>query len=153
MSDHQPRGDAPSNVHHLGWVVRSIAESLPRFTASAALSDLGIEDHGWVRVAFLGVGCSLIELLEPQEADSDIKHFLESAGEGIHHVAYGVSDVAEALKAAGDRGVRVLDAAPRPGARNTLIGFVDPELPGGTLVEYVQDPLLDVAAAHALRLA
>ena len=47
--------------------------------------------------------------------------------------------------------MRVLDATPRPGARNTLIGFVNPELPGGTLVEYVQDPLLDVAAAHALR--
>ena len=150
MTDHQPSGPL-ANVHHLGWVVRSIAESLPRFTVSGALSDLGIEDHGWVRVAFLGVGCSLIELLEPQNEDSDIRQFLERTGEGIHHVAYGVPDVAEALKAAGSRGLKVMDPAPRPGARNTLIGFVDPLLPGGTLVEYVQDPYLDIAVAHAMR--
>jgi methylmalonyl-CoA/ethylmalonyl-CoA epimerase len=146
-SDHPPEGE-PLNIHHLGWVVRSISESLPRFTSSAALSDLGVEDHGWVRVAFLKAGCSLIELLEPQEAESDIRDFLSAHGEGIHHVAYGVPDVVGALRAAAGSGLKVLDAAPRPGARNTQIGFVDPGLPGGTLVEYVQDPYLDIAAAH-----
>lgn len=147
-SDH-PQAGVSLNIHHLGWVVESIADSLPKFTTSVAFADLGIEDHGWVRVAFLGVGCSLIELLEPQDAESDVGEFLRSRGEGIHHVAYGVPDVAGALQEAAGRGLTVVDESPRPGARDTLIGFVDPGLPGGTLVEYVQDPQLNIALAHS----
>jgi methylmalonyl-CoA/ethylmalonyl-CoA epimerase len=147
-SDHSQAG-VSQNIHHLGWVVASIEETLPKFTSSAGLADLGIEDHGWVRVAFLGVGCSLIELLEPQDAESDIREFLRAQGEGIHHVAYGVPDVAGALRSAAGRVLTLVDESPRPGARNTLIGFVDPGLPGGTLVEYVQDPQLNIALAHA----
>lgn len=149
MASYPPQAGVSLNIHHLGWVVESIAESLPKFTSSVALSDLGVEDHGWVRVAFLGVGCSLIELLEPQDAESDIREFLRTQGEGIHHLAYGVPDVAGALQSAAGRGLTLVDDAPRPGARNTLIGFVNPGLPGGTLVEYVQDPQLNITLAHA----
>ncbi len=151
-SGHDDAGDL-LNIHHLGWVVRSIPESLPLFTSSGALSDLGIEDHGWVKVAFLGVGCSLVELLEPQQAESDLREFLSTQGEGLHHIAYGVQDVAKALREATDRGLKAIDPVPRPGARGTQIAFVDPGLPGGTLVEYVQDPDLDIALAHFARQA
>lgn len=153
MAPDHPRAGEALNIHHLGWVVASIEESLPRFTSSVALADLGVEDHGWVRVAFLGVGCSLIELLEPQDEESDVRAFLRTQGEGIHHLAYGVPDVAGALLSAAGRGLTLVDEAPRPGARNTMIGFVDPGLPGGTLVEYVQDPHLSTALAHSPQLA
>jgi methylmalonyl-CoA/ethylmalonyl-CoA epimerase len=153
MAPDVPRAGEPLNIHHLGWVVASIEESLPKFTSAVALADLGVEDHGWVLVAFLGVGCSLIELLEPQDAESDVREFLRTQGEGIHHLAYGVPDVAGALASAAGRGLALVDEVPRPGARNTMIGFVDPGLPGGTLVEYVQDPQLNIALAHSPQLA
>ena len=91
-------------------------------------------------VGFFGVGESMIELLEPLDAESDIALFLDRVGEGIHHVAYDVADIAEALRAAAASGLELIDQAPRSGARGTLIGFVNPLRSDGVLVEFVQDP-------------
>lgn len=144
-----PEPDHPLNLHHVGWVVRSIDESLPRFLAATAFADLGVEDHGWVKVAFLQAGCSLIELLEPVGTGSDLDEFLAAHGEGIHHLAYGVPDVSRALACVSSRGVRLIDREPRSGARGTQIGFVDGRLPGNVVVEFVADPHLDFGVAHA----
>lgn len=130
----------PLHIHHLGWVVSSIVAARRTFQASVGLSDLGSEDQDWVRIAFLSIGCSMIELLEPLDSSSDLGQYLVTRGEGIHHIAYGVTDVGAALRRAREQGVRLLDEEPRKGARNTMIAFIDPCRPDGLLVEFVQDP-------------
>jgi len=129
-----------THIHHLGWVVASIDESLHTFRRQIGLELSEIEQYPGVRVAFLFAGPSMVELLQPLDGDSDLARFLATRGEGIHHVAYAVRDVARALTEATDRGLRRLDSEPRPGARGTLIAFVDPGRPDGVLIEYVQDP-------------
>jgi methylmalonyl-CoA/ethylmalonyl-CoA epimerase len=129
-----------AHLHHIGWVVRSVAQARPHFERQLGLEWLGQEDLATVRAGFLGAGGTTIELLEPLPGDTVVAAFLEERGEGIHHLAYAVEDVAAALVEAAARGMRPLDRSPRPGARGSLIGFVDPARPDGILVEYVQDP-------------
>lgn len=129
----------PLNLHHLGWVVRSIDASLHTFTESLELTNLGIEDYGSLRICFLGAGCSMIELLEPRDTHVEFTRYLAEHGEGIHHIAFGVADIAAAINDARSRGVTLIDEQPRPGARNSLIAFVDPKRPDGVLIEFVQD--------------
>lgn len=129
-----------THLHHLGWVVRSIDGAVENFASRQGLRLSGIDDHPGVRVAFLHTGPSMIELLEPQEARSDLARFLTERGEGLHHVAYAVPDIQVAIAEAARRGLKLLDSSPRPGARGTMIAFADPGGPDGTLVEYVQDP-------------
>lgn len=91
-----------------------------------------------VRVAFLAVGESRIELLEPTAPDSPVARFLEKSGEGIHHIAYEVADLEQTLKDLRDRGVRLIDETPRRGAHNTRIAFLHPKATGGVLTELCQ---------------
>ena len=81
----------------------------------------------------------MVELLEPLTDDSDIGRFLARRGEGLHHLALRVDDVAAALADALNHGFKLVDAAPRPGSRGTLIAVVDPRRADGVLVQYVQD--------------
>lgn len=129
-------------IDHLGIAVKSLEP------ARAAFEPLGdgkasapevVESQG-VRVAFLEVGGSHLELLEPVRPDSAIARFLEKRGEGLHHVAFRVGSVAQALKDAEGRGARLIDAAPRPGARGRRVGFVHPSATHGVLVEFVEGP-------------
>jgi methylmalonyl-CoA/ethylmalonyl-CoA epimerase len=127
-------------VHHLGWAVRSIDASRPYFEAGLGLAFCGEESFSNVRVAFFGEGSASVELLEPLGEGSDIGAFLDRHGEGIHHLALRVDDVAAALADAPRRGLRPIDSSPHPGARGTLVGFVDPQRPDGVLIQYVQEP-------------
>lgn len=128
-------------LHHIGWAVRSIAASRPHFEGQVGLEFDGIEDFPTLSVAFYDVGGCLVELLEPTSADeNDVSEFIRARGEGIHHMAYEVSDVAAALFEAHRRGLKLVDHRPRPGARGTMIGFVDPEREDGVFVEYVELP-------------
>lgn len=92
-----------------------------------------------MRTAFFGSGPAMVELLEPLTDGSDIGRFLSSHGEGLHHLALRVDDVAAALDEARTHGLKLVDSAPRPGSRGTLVGVVDPGREDGVLVQYVQD--------------
>jgi len=92
-----------------------------------------------MRVAFFGEGPATIELLEPLDENSDLSAFLAKHGEGLHHLALKVDDVAAALDDASARGFRLLDTGPKPGARQTLIAFVDPKRGDGVLIQFVQE--------------
>lgn len=127
-------------IHHLGWVVRSIDTSRPHFEAALGLAFRGEESFPDVRVAFFGAGPVTLELLEPLDDKSDIGTFLARHGEGIHHLALRVDDVATALTEARRRGLVPVDDDPHPGARGTLVGFVDPARADGVLIQYVQEP-------------
>ncbi len=126
-------------VHHLGWAVRSIGESRAHFEAALGLEFRGEERFPHLRVAFFGEGPASIELLEPLDESSELSAFLAKHGEGPHHLALKVDDVAAALDDANARGFRLLDTGPKPGARRTLIAFVDPERADGILIQFVQE--------------
>jgi methylmalonyl-CoA epimerase len=91
-----------------------------------------------VRVAMLPIGDSRIELLEATSEDSPISRFLEKRGPGIHHIAVRVDDIQAALARLKQKGARLIDEAPRPGAGGCLVAFVHPSSTGGVLLELVQ---------------
>ena len=126
-------------LHHLGWVVRSIEASLPRFQQQFGLQYVGLEETPSVRLAFLQVGESLIELLEPVGEEGTVAAFLATAGEGIHHIAFEVDDVDAGLVDARQCGLRLVTESARHGSRGTRIGFIDPESPDRMLIELVQE--------------
>jgi methylmalonyl-CoA/ethylmalonyl-CoA epimerase len=127
-----------AEVDHLGWAVRSIDASRAHFETALGLAFRGAEEFPGLRVAFFGAGPASIELLEPHDEESNIGSFLARRGEGVHHVALRVDDVAAALAEAQGHGLRLIDAAPRPGARGSRIGYVDPGRADGVLIQYVQ---------------
>ncbi|HEV3101912.1 MAG TPA: VOC family protein [Candidatus Dormibacteraeota bacterium] len=125
-------------IDHLGWAVRSIDSSRPHFESGLGLDLQSDERFTDVRVAFFGAGPARVELLEPLTPESDVGRFIERRGEGLHHLALRVDDVAAALAAAPSHGFALVDKAPRPGARGTTVGVVDPKREDGVLVQYVQ---------------
>jgi methylmalonyl-CoA/ethylmalonyl-CoA epimerase len=127
-------------LHHLGWAVRSIDASRTYFEGGLGLAFRGEESFPDVRVAFFGEGAASVELLEPLDDNSNISDFLEKRGEGLHHLALRVDDVAAALAEAERHGLRPIDHAPHAGARGTVVGFVDPQRADGVLIQYVQEP-------------
>ena len=97
-----------------------------------------IESDG-VEEALIKVADSYIQLLTPVRPDSPVAKYLETRGEGIHHVGYRVADCGAALGAVKAQGGRVIDEAPRPGSRGTTVAFVHPKGAFGTLIELVQE--------------
>jgi methylmalonyl-CoA epimerase len=93
-----------------------------------------------VRVLFIDTGGALLELLTPTGGDGPLARFLRSRGEGLHHLAFEVPDVAVALRDAAATGMRLVDEHPRRGARGRLMAFLHPSAARGVLVELVQRP-------------
>jgi methylmalonyl-CoA epimerase len=125
-------------IDHLGIAVKSLDESLRAFEA------LGFELEGThdvptekVKTAFLPVGESHLELLEPTDPTSVIAKFLEKRS-GLHHVCVQVDDIHEALRRLKERGVQLLDETPRVGAGGCQVAFVHPRSAGGVLLELKQ---------------
>lgn len=132
-------------LHHVGWAVESLDAHHDHFARQLGLPYEGVEEFPTLKVAFYDAGGCLVELLEATDDGDDVAEFLTRRGEGIHHFAYEVPDVAEALLLAEERGLTLIDRVPRPGARGTLIGFADAGRPDGVLVEYVELPKTDTS--------
>ena len=98
-----------------------------------------VESDG-VAEALLRVADSYIQLLTPTRDDSPVAKYLAKRGEGLHHVGYRVADCGVALEAVKAAGGRVIDQAPRPGSRGTIVAFVHPATSFGTLIELVEEP-------------
>jgi methylmalonyl-CoA/ethylmalonyl-CoA epimerase len=97
-----------------------------------------VESDG-VEEALLAVADSYVQLLTPIRDDSPVAKYLASKGEGLHHIGYRVTDCAAALQSVKDSGGRVIDEAPRPGSRGTMVAFIHPKTSFGTLIELVQE--------------
>jgi methylmalonyl-CoA/ethylmalonyl-CoA epimerase len=126
-------------IDHLGVAVRSIDEALSVYRA-LGLSE-GEREHvptQKVTVAFLPVGESRIELLEPTAADSPIARFLEKRGEGIHHVCFAVEDIEAALADLASKGFRLIHTSPVSGAGGKRVAFLHPEAGRGVLIELAE---------------
>jgi methylmalonyl-CoA/ethylmalonyl-CoA epimerase len=92
-----------------------------------------------VEEALLKVGSSYVQLVCPTRPDSPVAKFLQTKGEGLHHVGYRVADCAAALQRVIDAGGKVIDKVPRPGSRGTTVAFIHPKGDLGTLIELVQE--------------
>lgn len=129
-----------SRVDHLGIAVANLEQGIALYRDQFGLPFAGIEEvpSQKVRVAFLQVGESRVELLESTSPDGPIAKFLDSRGPGVHHVAYRVDDVRAAMAEAKEKGLQPLSDEPKPGAHNTLVCFLHPKQTGGVLIELVQ---------------
>jgi methylmalonyl-CoA epimerase len=128
-------------VHHVALVVRSIDDSLGLWRDALTL-ELETVMHipsDRVRIAFLGVGESKVELVEPTDDTTGVARFLESKGEGFHHVCFEVPNLAEALMRLEIDGIELIDSAPRRGAEGP-VAFLHPRSCHGVLVELIEAP-------------
>ena len=129
-----------NKINHIGIAVKNLEASLPFYRDTLGMTFEGDEvvAEQKVKVAFLAVGDSRIELLEPTADDSPVAKFLEKNGEGVHHIAYEVADLTLALAELKRDGVRLIDETPRSGAHGTSIAFLHPKATGGVLTELCQ---------------
>ena len=134
-------------VHHVGIVVRSMdqAMSFYRDTLGLHVHKLEtIEDQG-VKAALLTLGDSEIELLEPVVPDNGIARYLDSKGEGLHHVCFEVDSIDRDLQTLKDRQIELIDQEPRIGLAGRIC-FLHPRAMDGTLVELCE-PIPEAAGA------
>jgi methylmalonyl-CoA/ethylmalonyl-CoA epimerase len=130
---------APTRVHHVAVVVRDIEAALGFYRDLLGLPlelVLPIASDG-VSIAFLAVGESKIELVQPTDPSTGVARFLDSRGEGFHHVCLEVADIAAELARLAASGVELIDAAPRPGAEGP-VAFIHPRSCNGVLVELIE---------------
>jgi methylmalonyl-CoA/ethylmalonyl-CoA epimerase len=127
-----------TNIDHLGIAVRNLDESVEYYETALGLHCHGREEVASqkVKTAFFEAGDVHIELLEPTSEDSPIAKFLEKNGEGIHHIAFAVDDIAGQLKKASDAGVRLIHEVPFEGAADKLVAFLHPKSTHGVLTEF-----------------
>jgi methylmalonyl-CoA/ethylmalonyl-CoA epimerase len=128
----------PTHIEHIGIAVNSLEESIPYYEKVLGLECYAIEEVAdqKVRTAFFKVGETKIELLESTDPEGPIGKFIEKKGPGVHHLAFAMENVNEALKQAADQGVRLIDEQPRKGAEGLKIGFLHPKSTQGVLTEF-----------------
>ncbi|TVQ19421.1 MAG: methylmalonyl-CoA epimerase [Spirochaetaceae bacterium] len=128
-------------INHIGIAVQSLDERIPFYRDVLGLSLTGTETVAdqKVRVAMFRVGDVTIELLEPTDPESPIAKFMEKNGEGMHHVSYQVDDLEKQIADVVDKGVRMIDPVPRPGAHGTRIAFLHPKSTGRVLTELTEE--------------
>jgi methylmalonyl-CoA epimerase len=135
------RFQPPGRIHHVAVVVASLEDALPLYRDMLGLPLESIMDIATdrVRIAFLGVGESKVELVQPTDDTTGVARFLANKGEGFHHVCFEVPNLAEALTRLGLDGLELIDAAPRRGAEGP-VAFLHPRSCHGVLVELIEAP-------------
>lgn len=131
----------PGRIHHVAVVVRSLDAALPLYRDLLGMPLETIMDipQDRVRIAFLGVGESKVELVEPTDDTTGVARFLDKQGEGFHHVCFEVANLTEELTRLGIDGVELIDSAPRRGAEGP-VAFLHPRSCHGVLVELIEAP-------------
>ncbi|MCQ1530573.1 methylmalonyl-CoA epimerase [Lutispora saccharofermentans] len=124
-------------VDHIGIAVNNLEESVNFYEDILGLKLQGVEtvEEQKVKVAFLPVGDTEIELLEATTPDSPIAKFIENKGQGVQHIAFRVDDLEKALEEMKKLGIRLIDEKPRYGAGGARIAFLHPKSTNGVLVE------------------
>lgn len=132
----------PTHIEHIGIAVKSIEACLPYYEKVLGLSCYAIEEvtDQKVKTAFFKVGDTKIELLEATSDESTIAKFIEKKGEGVHHIAFAVENLAEVLPEVEKQGIQLIDKEPRKGAEGLNIAFLHPKSTHGVLTELCEHP-------------
>ncbi|AEH50397.1 methylmalonyl-CoA epimerase [Pseudothermotoga thermarum] len=127
-------------IDHVGIAVKDASSKLSLYRDFLGLKDIKVEElpERGIRVYMIHVGESKVELLEPMNDQSEIAKFLQNKGEGIHHIAFNVVGIDEAVELAKQFGFQPLSDSPKPGAGGTKVLFLHPKTTGGVLVELVE---------------
>lgn len=130
-----------TEIDHVAIAVRDLDAAVAWYAEvfGARVEHREVVASDGVEEALLKVADSYVQLLTPTRADSPVAKYLETRGEGLHHVGYRVADCAAALEAVKAAGGRVIDERPRPGSRGTTVAFVHPKASFGTLIELVEE--------------
>jgi methylmalonyl-CoA/ethylmalonyl-CoA epimerase len=128
------------NIEHIGIAVNSIEESLKYYEGVLGLKCYAIEEvvDQKVKTAFLKIGETKIELLEATSEESPIAKFIEKRGQGVHHIAFAVNGIEEALLEVKEQNIKLIDENPRKGAEGLEIAFLHPKSTGGVLTEFCE---------------
>jgi len=126
-----------THIEHIGIAVNNLDEAIPYYENVVGLKCYAIEEVAdqKVKTAFFMVGQTKIELLESTDPEGPIGKFIEKKGPGVHHLAFAVDNVNEALTEIGSKGVQLIDKTGRKGAEGMNIGFLHPKSTLGVLTE------------------
>jgi len=127
----------PSHIEHIGIAVKNLEESIKYYEDILGFKCYSIEEvkEQKVKTAFFLVGQTKIELLESTDPEGPIGKFIEKKGEGVHHIAFAVKGLENALTEIETKGVRLIDKTPRKGAEGLDIAFLHPKSTHGVLTE------------------
>jgi len=130
----------PNRIHHVGVAVADLDESIRIYESAlgAQLVHRATNEKEGLEAAFLRVGDGEVELMAALRDDSPVGKFMAKRGPGLHHVAYAVTDIDEALADARTSGLELIDSEPRIGMHGTRIAFLHPKSVGGVLTELVE---------------
>ncbi len=138
MPDAESTGCVARHINHVAIAVRDIEATLEFYKATFGVETDGIEEIAdqKVRAALVRVGGSQLEFIQPTEEGSGVARFIDSRGEGVHHICFEMEDLPAQLGKLKDSGVRLIDEAPRAGLSGE-IAFIHPKSTGGVLIELV----------------
>jgi len=130
-----------SHIEHIGIAVKDLSTAIPYYEDILGLECYNIEEvaEQKVKTAFFKVGQTKIELLEPTSEESTVAKFIEKKGEGVHHIAFRVDNLTEALAECESKGVQLIDKVPRKGAEGLNIAFLHPKSTAGVLTEFCNE--------------
>ena len=130
-----------SHIEHIGIAVKDLQIAIPYYENVLGLKCYNIEEvvDQKVKTAFFKVGETKLELLEPTSEESAVAKFIEKKGEGVHHIAFRVDNVANALAECESKGVQLIDKAPRKGAEGLNIAFLHPKSTLSVLTEFCEE--------------
>ena len=126
-----------THIEHIGIAVRNLDESIKFYEEILGLKCYAVEEvtDQKVKTAFFQIGQTKIELLESTDPEGPIGKFIEKRGEGIHHIAYAANELESSLEALKNKGIKLIDEKPRPGAEGLSIAFLHPKDTHGVLTE------------------
>lgn len=129
-----------SIIDHIGIVVESVEKSLSTYTDGLGLSLLQIEDNEsfGVKIAFLPVGDTLVELIEPTKEGTMASKFLKEKGEGLHHIGFRVDNIRELLNGLKANGVPLIHDTPQDGGMGSLVAFMNPTAANSVYIEFIE---------------
>ncbi len=130
-----------TKIDHIGIAVNSIDEQIPYYRDALGLEVEKVEtvESEGVKVCFIKVGDTHIELLEPISDTSPVKKFLEKNGQGVHHIAYSSSDIVKSVLDVKGKNFQLINETPKTGAKGKLICFLHPKSTFGVLTEICQE--------------
>jgi methylmalonyl-CoA/ethylmalonyl-CoA epimerase len=132
----------PTHIEHIGIAFKNLDESIKYYENVFGLTCYKVEEvkDQKVKTAFFMVGETKIELLESTDPEGPIGKYIEKKGEGVHHIAFAVKGLQEALNETEQKGIQLIDKQPRPGAEGLNIAFLHPKFTHGVLTELCEKP-------------